>query len=101
MPQRWWAVGYLRTSLTVERIAGLERVDRHVLGAVVLEDAGDVRRATDQREVAEEDPDPDEPLDEVLDQAVLDVRGGHRGDEQRQQEEDPDAGHQREQRASG
>ena len=26
-----------------ERVAGLERVDRHVLGAVVLEDAADVR----------------------------------------------------------
>ena len=44
VPQRWWAVGYLRTSSTVERVAGLEGVDRHVLGAVVLEDAADVRR---------------------------------------------------------
>ena len=44
VPQRWWAVGYLRTALDGQRVAGLERVDRHVLGAVVLEDALDVRR---------------------------------------------------------
>ena len=64
-------------------IASLERVDRHVLGAVVLEDACDVRRPTDQGEVAEEDPDADEPLDEVLDQPVLHVRGGDGGDQER------------------
>ena len=34
--------------------------------------------ATDQREVAEEDRDPDEALDEVLDEAVVDVRGRDR-----------------------
>ena len=56
-----------------QRVAGLERVDRHVLGAVVLEDPPDVRGARDQHQVAEEDRDPDQPLDEVLDQAVLDV----------------------------
>ena len=32
-----------------QRITGLEGVDRHVLGAVVLEDPRDVGRATDQR----------------------------------------------------
>jgi hypothetical protein len=48
-------------------------VDRHVLGAVVLEDAPDVGRLGDEDEVAEEDPDPDQALDEVLDDAVLDV----------------------------
>ena len=77
-----------------ERITGLEGVDRHVLGAVVLEDAADVGGAPDQDQVAEEDADPDQPLDEVLDQAVLDVRRGDRGDQQGQQEEDADAGHQ-------
>ena len=56
-----------------QRIAGLERMDRHVLGAVVLEDPPDVRRAPDQQQVAEEDHDPDQPLDEVLDEAVVDV----------------------------
>ena len=75
-----------------ERVAGLERVDRHVLGAVVLEDAPDVRGPGDEREIAEEDRDPDEALDEVLDEAVVDLARGERGDEQREQEEDPDAG---------
>ena len=71
-----------------QRVAGLEGVDRHVLGAVVLEDAADVRRARDEHQVAEEDRDPDEALDEVLDEPVLDVGGRDAGDEQRQQEED-------------
>ena len=66
-----------------------------MLGAVVLEDAPDVGGLADEQQVAEEDRDPDQPLDEVLDDAVLDVRGGDAGDEQRQQEEDPDAGEQR------
>ena len=56
-----------------QRVAGLERVDRHVLGAVVLEHAADVRARGDEREVAEEDRDPDEALDEVLDEAVVDA----------------------------
>ena len=50
-----------------QRVARLQGVDRHVLGAVVLEDAPDVRRPRDQRQVAEEDRDPDEALDDVLD----------------------------------
>ena len=37
VPQRGWAVGYFRTSLDRQRVAGLEGVDRHVLRAVVLE----------------------------------------------------------------
>ena len=49
-----------------KRVAGLERVDRHVLRAVVLEDPRDVRRASDQGQVAEEDRDPDQALDEVV-----------------------------------
>ena len=40
--------------------------------------------------------DPDQALDEVLDEAVLDVRGRDARDEQRQQEEDADAGDERE-----
>ena len=74
VPQRWWAVGYLRTCLDCQRVVRLERMDRHVLGAVVLEDPLDVRHLRDQHQVAEEDPDPDEPLDHVLDEAVLDAR---------------------------
>ena len=44
VPQRGWAVGYLRIAVDDERIAVLEGVDRHVLGAVVLEDPLDVGR---------------------------------------------------------
>ena len=49
VPQRGCAVGYLRTCSVVERVVVLERVDRHVLGAVVLEDPPDVRHPRDQR----------------------------------------------------
>ena len=96
VPQRGWAVGYLRISRDDERVAVLEGVDRHVLGAVVLEDAPDVRGLRDQEQVAEEDRDADQALDEVLDEAVLDVRGRDARDEQRQQEEDADAEQERE-----
>ena len=61
-----------------ERVAGLQGMDRHVLGAVVLEHAPDVRGPRDQQQVAEEDRDPDQALDEVLDEAVLDVRRSSR-----------------------
>ena len=44
MPQRGCAVGYLRIAVDGQRLVGLERVDRHVLGAVVLEHAPDVGR---------------------------------------------------------
>ena len=83
-----------------QRVAGLEGVDRHVLGAVVLEHAPDVRRPGDQQQVAEEDRDPDEPSTRCWTSAVVDVRGRDRGDEQRQQEEDPDAGRRASGRAS-
>ena len=71
VPQRGWAVGYLRIAAGDERIAGLEGVDRHVLGAVVHEDPLDLGGLADDREVAEEDRDADEPLDKMLDEAVL------------------------------
>ena len=61
--------GVLADVLRAERLAGLEGVDRHVLGAVVLEHAVDVRRAADHEQVADEDHDPRQALDEVLDQA--------------------------------
>ena len=91
MPQRGWAVGYLRIALDGQRLVVLQRVDRHVLGAVVLEHPPDVRRLRDEHQVAQEQRDPDEALDEVLDEAVLDVAGRDAGDEQRQQEEEADA----------
>ena len=89
MPQRGWAVGYLRISSMVERIAVLERVDGHVLGAVVLEDAPDVRHPRDQAQVAEEDGDPDQALDDVLDPVGSTRDVVLTGEEQRQQEEQP------------
>ena len=66
VPQRGCAVGYWRTCSIVERVVVLERVDGHVLGAVVLEDAPDLRRPADEQQVADEDGDPDEALDQVL-----------------------------------
>ena len=49
-----------------QRVAGLEGVDGHVLRAVVLEDAVDVRRARHEREVREEQRDLDQALDRRL-----------------------------------
>ena len=47
-----------------ERLAVLEGVDRHVLGAVVLEDAPQVAELGDDGEIGDEDADADEALDE-------------------------------------
>ncbi len=91
MPHRGCAVGWLPDVLRAERLAGLERVDRHVLRAVVLEDAADVRRPADHGEVAEEDEHPHEALDKVLREVVLDVGRREGRDQQRQQEEQADA----------
>ena len=44
--------------------AALERVDRLVLGAVVLEDTAEVGEQRDDEDVADEDADPDHPLDD-------------------------------------
>ena len=96
VPQRGGRSGTCGPRSTVERIAGLEGVDRHVLGAVVLEDAADVRRATDQREVAEEDRRPGRaPRRGAGSRPFSTFAVVTRGDEQRQQEEDPDAGDER------
>ena len=74
VPQRWCAVGYLRTSSTVSG----SPASRAWIVMCSAPWYWKTRRmsggAADQREVAEEDRDPDEPLDEVLDEAVLDVR---------------------------
>ena len=72
-----------------QRIAGLERVDRHVLGAVVLEDALDVRRSGDHEEVAEEEGDLGEALDEVGDPGAA-VVGEDEGEQEGRHEEDTD-----------
>ena len=52
-----------------QRLLVLERVDGHVLGAVVLEDAADLRRPADEQQVADEDGDPDEALERCCDEA--------------------------------
>ena len=41
--------------------AGFERVDRLVLGAVVLEHAAQIGQQRDEEDVADEDGDPDDP----------------------------------------
>jgi hypothetical protein len=69
-------------------------MDRHVLGAVVLEHAGDVRGPRDECEVTQEDRDPDEPFGQVLDQPVVLPAGRDGGDEEREEEEDADTGDQ-------
>ena len=74
-----------------QRVARLQCMDRHVLGAVVLEDASDVRREGNQHEIAHEQADPDKPLDEMLDEPVLDVANRGAREEQRHQEEHADA----------
>ena len=61
--------GVLADVLDGQRLLVLERVDGHVLRAVVLEHAPDLRRPADDQQVAHEDDDPDERLDEVLDEA--------------------------------
>ena len=57
VPQRGWAVGYLRISLEGQRVVVLQRMDRHVLRAVVLEHAPDLRGPADDQQVADEDED--------------------------------------------
>jgi hypothetical protein len=76
-------------SLSGQGVAVLEGVDRHVLGAVVLEGPSHVVRLPDEEQVAEEDPDLDEPLDGMFQQAPLRRKHGA-CDDQRQEEEEPD-----------
>src|SRR6185295_8569291 len=52
-------------------------------------------------EVAEQQPHPDQPLEQVLDQAVVDARRGDARDEERQQEEEPDAEDRRDREHQG
>src|SRR3712207_8291366 len=51
------------TTLFRSLVTGLERVDRFVLGRVVLEDPLQVGQERDEEQVADEDRDADEPLD--------------------------------------
>ena len=78
-----------------QRIAGLESVDRHVLGAVVLERTPHVRRPRHQQQIADEDDDPDQALGELQPEALIHATDGRLGQEERQQEEDPHAEGQR------
>ena len=91
----------LADRLDVSGSSCLERVDRHVLGAVVLEDAPDVghlrRSAPGSRGRS---PTRTRPSTRCWTQSVLDVRGRDARDEQRQQEEDADAERRASARAS-
>ena len=74
VPQRWWAVGYLRTSSTVSG----SPASRAWIVMCSAPWYWKTRRMSGERpistQVAEEDRDPDQALDEVLDEAVVDVR---------------------------
>ena len=72
VPQRGWIKLNFCTSLGRQLGAGLERVDRLVLGAVVLEDAPQVGQQPDQPDVGDEDGDADQPLDDDEPPGVLD-----------------------------
>ena len=97
MPQRGWAVGYLRAASTVSGSPRLERVDRHVLGAVVLERAPDVGGTAHEHQVADEDRHSNEALRELEPEALVHTADGRLSQEQRQQEEDGDADDEAEQ----
>ena len=73
-----------------EWVACLERVDRHVLGAVVLEHPVDVRRARDERQVGQEQSDLDHALERRLRPALAQPGRGDARHEQRQQAEGRD-----------
>src|SRR5207302_751546 len=53
-----------RADRDLELLARLVGVDRLVLGGVVLEDAAQVGQERDEREIADEHRDPDQPLDD-------------------------------------
>ena len=63
----------------------LERMDGHVLGAVVLEHPSDIRRPAHHQQVAHEDDDTDEGLDEVLDERIAATDHGIGGALRREQ----------------
>jgi hypothetical protein len=86
--------------LRVERVAVLERVDRHVLGAVVREHPPDLRQERDDVEVAEEEHEPQRSLGEVHEEVALAKRAAQElrrevrhADEHEERDEEGRAGH--------
>ena len=75
--RRW----VLASGLDGQRIARLEGVDRHVLGAVVLERAAHVGRSRHDQQIADEDDDPDQALRELQPEALVDATDGRLGEE--------------------
>ena len=73
-----------------ELLAVLERVDAHVLGAVVLEHAAQVLDLGDDGEVGEEDADAHEALDHPEQEALAEPALHEAGEEQRRDEEQAD-----------
>src|SRR5437016_12344505 len=74
--------------LGLELLARLVRVDRLVLGAVILEDAPQVGEQRDEREIRDEDRHTDEALDDHEPAAALDRQ--RPGDEPRRHPEERD-----------
>ena len=65
------------------RIAGLQSVDRHVLGAVVLERAADFLGAAHEQQIADEDRDADDAFGELEAEALRHAAHGCLGDQER------------------
>ena len=74
VPQRGCWVDFLRAFSTVSSSAGFPRVHHFVLGAVILEHAPDIFHQAYQNDVAQEDDDADQSVDQVKDHPV--VNGG-------------------------
>ncbi len=90
MPQRRCRVRYFADRVGRQRVAVLEGVDAHVLGAVVLEHAAQVRELGDDDDVGDEDRDPDDALDEPEEEALAEPVVEQAGEEQRREEEEGD-----------
>ena len=73
-----------------QRVAVLEGVDAHVLGAVVLEHAAQVGELGDDDDVADEDRHPDDALDEPEEEALAEPVVEQTGEEERGEEEQGD-----------
>ena len=87
VPQRGCAFGYSRMCAGVSVASVLVRVDRAVLGAVVLEHAADVAHAADQPDVSDQHHQPQHPLGDHLGVVVADdvaepAREQHRAGEE-------------------
>src|SRR4029077_18399408 len=71
----------------VERPAGLESVDRLVLGPVVLKNPPHVRKERNRRQVAEDEADTDQALDHDEEKASAPVHGESRKEERQPEEQ--------------